>query len=37
VDWVAKGLLRELLSCADRRGLRYEIATAQATSSPCSC
>jgi transposase len=26
--WVAKELLRELLSCADRGGLRYEIHTA---------
>lgn len=26
--WIAKELLRELLSCADRGGLRYEITTA---------
>jgi len=26
--WIAKELLRELLSCADRGGLRYDIATA---------
>jgi transposase len=26
--WIAKELLRELLSCADRGGLRYEVHTA---------